>query len=140
MATVFNDNNTLRVCTYNSKGHGTDRVEYMKYLMQKCDILLIQEHWMFESDINSLESAVGNVNVFGVSAMDSNVLLEGRPHGGCALMHNKSLNCLVSPIDTGNPRVCAGCTELKLELGYGLRIEKKYVKLATFIQGKKLKK
>ena len=60
----------------------------------------------------ALEQSIGNVNVFGVSAMDNDTLLNGRPHGGCAMVYNKTLKAVVSPVETNNPRICAGNVKL----------------------------
>jgi exonuclease III len=76
--------------------------------MNECDIISIQEHWLFHNEICLLEQKIGNVNVFGVSPMDNKSLLVGRPHGGCAIMYSKSMSTLVTQIETGNPRICAG--------------------------------
>ena len=118
MDVSHNNNLTMNICTYNSKGHGMDRIEYIKYLMSRCDILFIQEHWMYDHDIHTLEQTIGNVNVFGVSAMDSSTLLIGRPHGGCAIVYNKSLNMVISQIDTGNPRICAAKIKITGSLSF----------------------
>ena len=48
----------------------------------------------------------------GVSAIDSNVLLTGRPHGGCSILWKTSLICKVKPVDTSNCRVFAIIVEL----------------------------
>ena len=101
--------NCLRLCSFNCKGHGRDRIEYVKQLITKCDILLLQEHWYLECNLRSLESDIGNVNVVGVSGMDEHILLHGRPYGGCAFVYKKSLNCTVVPITTDSERFCA-CT------------------------------
>ena len=99
---------SLTVCTYNCKGHGDDRIEYLKSLMNKCNIIFIQEHWFFQNEICMLEQNIDNINVFGVSPMDDKALLVGRPHGGCAIMYSKSMTTPVRQIETDNPRMCAG--------------------------------
>jgi len=55
----------LKLCTYNSGG---------------------QEHWYFDNEINYLESSVGNVQAFGISVLDNDEIIIGRPHGGCAIL------------------------------------------------------
>ena len=32
--------NALKICSFNSKGHGQDRIEYIKNLLTQCDIIL----------------------------------------------------------------------------------------------------
>ncbi len=54
--------------------------------MEHTDILLIQEHWCHEADINRIVDNMDNVQITGVSGMDSNVLLSGRPYRGCAFL------------------------------------------------------
>ena len=62
----------------------------MKHVLTMCDILLIQEHWLFQDDICALVNNVDNVSI-NVSGMDQNVLLSSRPYGGCAIIVNNSL-------------------------------------------------
>ena len=75
--------------------------------MKKCDILLVQEHWLLDCDIGEFTQFIDDVNVHGVSGMDNDVLLTGRPYGGCAIVYRKSLNCSVTPIICKSRRVCA---------------------------------
>ena len=102
----------LKFCTYNCKGHGPDRIEYIKRLMCKCDILLLQEHWYIESDLCKLSESIGNVNVTGVSGVNERKLLMGRPYGGCALVYSKSLSCSIKPVDTQSCRLSACLIEI----------------------------
>ena len=60
---------SLLFATYNSHGSGTDRIEYMKEILQVTDILLIQEHWLLDSRISSLEDNINDVHVHGMSGM-----------------------------------------------------------------------
>ena len=41
---------------------------------------------MFQDDIVTLVNNIDNVSGYGVSGMDHNVLLSGRPYGGCAIV------------------------------------------------------
>jgi hypothetical protein len=66
---------SLKLCSYNSRGHGLDRIEYMRHLMEECDILFVQEHWYFEHDIKLLQESIDNVQVYGISGMNNNKLL-----------------------------------------------------------------
>ena len=40
----------LNLCSYNSNGSSTDRLLYIQDIFNDCDILLIQEHWLFTID------------------------------------------------------------------------------------------
>ena len=70
--------------------------------------IISQEHWLFTENIPSFAEKVGNVNIHATSGMDETKLLLGRPYGGCAILWKKSLNCIVSPIESGNQRIVAG--------------------------------
>ena len=104
--------NNLKLCTFNCKGHNLDRIEYMRTLIKECDLLLVQEHWYLECNINKLESEIGNVNVIGTSGMDEQKLIRGRPYGGCAIVYRKDFKCTVIPVKSGCKRLCACILEL----------------------------
>ena len=95
------ESDNLKVCTFNCKGHGKDRIDYIRTLMSQCDVLFLQEHWLLESEFSWFEQSVGGVSVYGVCAMSNDALLRGRPHGGCALLINKSLKSRIQPIIIG---------------------------------------
>ena len=97
----------LVFCTFNSRGHANDRVEYIKHLMCKCDILLLQEHWCFEANLPLLEAKIENVNIIGISGMDEDKIQSGRPYGGCAFVYKKNMKCSIEPIVTKSKRLCA---------------------------------
>ena len=65
----------LAIASYNSNGYAADRLAYMDKLMLTNDVLLVQEHWLMNSRISSLESSLHNVHVHGVSSMPDNEIL-----------------------------------------------------------------
>ena len=79
----------LRIISYNCRGwHGSS--PYVSDLLSSCDILLIQEHWLFRENFDVLN--ISDQFIFtAVSGMDSSNLFVGRPFGGCAIMYHKSL-------------------------------------------------
>ena len=85
-----------------------DRIEYMKHLMLENDIMFLQEHWYMSSELKDLEYLLKTVHVTGISGMNEQILLQGRPHGGCALVYNKLLNCTVTPV-THDSKRCMAC-------------------------------
>ena len=97
----------LRVCSYNSHGLGAGRIEYMKFLMNECDVLMVQEHWLLKEQIPTFVKHFPKSVVHAVSGMQSNVLVSGRPHGGCAILVNSRWPVKVVPIEMQNCRVCA---------------------------------
>ena len=97
--------------SYNSRGLGPGRMDYITELSTKCDFLLIQEHWLLCENLGTFHS-IPNISCHGVSAMDSSQVLAGRPHGGCSILWKNSLSCKVTPVESGNLRSCSVLVEL----------------------------
>ena len=95
---LFNMDMNISVTSFNCKGHGDDRQEYIEYLTRVYDIVLPQEHWYHDHDINSLSNRIDNVQVYGASGMDQSELILGRPYGGCAILVKSSIKCKFTPI------------------------------------------
>jgi len=108
------DNTTKHfvIASWNSRGHGDNRIDYMKKLLQNVDVLMIQEHWYFENDLNSIVNSMDGIHVYGTSGMDPSNLLHGRPYGGCAILYSKHLKCKFTPVDSVSSRCCAVIMEL----------------------------
>lgn len=100
-------NTNLRIMSYNCRGHSPQRLDYIDRLMKACDILLIQEHWYFHKDMDAIPAHLGNVYFTGVSGMDHNELLIGRPYGGCAICVKTSVKCKFVSIPSKSKRMCA---------------------------------
>ena len=96
----------LAVATYNSQGHGADRLAYIKNLCINHDFVFVQEHWLFKSELSVIENKLG-VNIHGTSGMKENALLIGRPFGGCAIIWKPTIACEVIPIASESSRMCA---------------------------------
>ena len=99
--------NSLVFGTYNSRGYAPDRVNYVKHLLSLCHVLFIQEHWLFEADLARLCNNLTNVSYVGVSGMNQNELILGRPYGGTAILYRNGMNCRVKSIECNNSRICA---------------------------------
>ena len=99
----------LTIGSYNSQGMGTGRLDYINEVMENIDLLCLQEHWLFGEQMNMLDKTDKNCFVYGISGMNDNCLVLGRPYGGCAIIWKRSLTitCTVTPIDTNSKRVCA---------------------------------
>jgi endonuclease/exonuclease/phosphatase family metal-dependent hydrolase len=97
----------LQISTYNSNGLGDGRLEHIKQIMTDADILLIQEHWQHENQLDIFEKKIDGVCSHGVSGMANNTLLVGRPFGGCAILWKQSLICPISPVSCKSKRMCA---------------------------------
>ncbi|ELT87026.1 hypothetical protein CAPTEDRAFT_186812 [Capitella teleta] len=55
-----------------NQGPADDRIAYMRRLLKGCDIFFIQEHWLYQDDLDRL-CLNPDFLVFGTSAMDPNL-------------------------------------------------------------------
>ena len=102
----------INFVSYNCHGFGPTQIDYTGKLCNQYDFVFVQEQWLLEENLASLHDSIPGVTSHGVSAMDSSILLSGRPHGGCSILWKTSLICIVSPVNTGNRRVCAVIIDL----------------------------
>ena len=116
----------LTFASYNSNGCAPDRREYMKKILNKTNILFVQEHWLNDDGLRQLQVEMDSVFIYGKSGMRKNELLLGRPYGGVAIMVQKSLVCNLIPVtDVDNSRIFA-CI-LKLNEGRSLLLINMYM-------------
>ena len=103
------DNTTLPLtfASYNSNGLGVGRTEYISQLMNKCDILLLQEHWQLENQLDNLSSIFTGTHSHGVSGMNEREIVQGRPYGGVAFLWKESINCKIRLVKCNSNRLCA---------------------------------
>ena len=108
---MMTDSKKMTISTYNCKHYKDIKVPYMKKLLDDSDIILIQEHCLYEKQLNEL-SKLGDVGYHGVSPMNECIPLVGRPFGGCAIVWRNKLNAKFTPIPTHSNRLCAGTFQL----------------------------
>ena len=82
---------TITLATYNVQGLNPAKYDYINHILMNCDILFIQEHWLFNSQSHLLSDSICNVNTHVVSGMPDNVLINGRPFGGCAILWKQEM-------------------------------------------------
>ena len=97
----------LHQATYNCHGHGPDKLQYISKLCENYDIILVQEHWLFDSQLDVFEKHLKDIRAHGVSGMTNNELLSGRPYGGLAILWHNSLRAKIEPVSTSSHRLCA---------------------------------
>jgi exonuclease III len=113
----------LNFTTFNSNGLGPGRKEYISELMTNSHFLLLQEHWLFEEQLHKLRGEIGeNVNIHGISGMDGESLLVGRPYGGCAIAWDVNFEAIIAPVQWESKRVCAVTIKQELLLNDTLLI------------------
>ena len=104
--------NKLKICTFNSNGSAVDRLVYINELFQQCDILLIQENWLYQDNMSIYKQYCGKCSVYGVSSMDQCELLSGRRFGGTAILWHSSTISKVKFIPVDNKNMCAMLIEV----------------------------
>ena len=104
--------NNLSFCTYNIRGFNSTKIDYINQLLIKYDILLIQEHWLNNYQISSLAGHFPQYNVHGVSAVDSGVILQGRPHGGCLILYTNINGRKIRFVTNQSKRMCSLCINI----------------------------
>ena len=98
----------MKISSYNCAGFKGNCDYINKTVFKNCDILLLQETWLYNFEFNLFNEKVKNCQYHAVSAMDeSDIGRVGRPKGGCAIVWHKNLALSILPIDTKTPRLCA---------------------------------
>lgn len=97
----------LSIVSYNSQGSSPSRVEYVNKLVNLYDFVLIQEHWLRSCQFKQYENKFNNACSHSVSGMSDDMLLNGRPFGGCSIIWKKNIMAVVTPVNTQSNRICA---------------------------------
>ena len=97
----------FNVCSYNCKGYNDRKSMFISALFLLYDFILLQEHCLFQNRLHVLNSINSKVGFIGTSAMDENVLLSGRPHGGCAIVWHNDIKHKIEVIDCVSRRLFA---------------------------------
>ena len=99
--------NQLKIIAWNSRGLSAS-VPYIRSLLDRCDLLCISEHWLFENSLNRLgDISVDHIYVANAStsANAENYGLK-RGQGGVAILWHKSITG-ITPIDNiVHERIC----------------------------------
>ena len=59
----------LLLISYNSRGFNDSKQEFICQLLSKCNFLLLQEHWLFESQLSNSSLFGSNSLLHGVSGL-----------------------------------------------------------------------
>ncbi|CAL4127531.1 unnamed protein product, partial [Meganyctiphanes norvegica] len=101
------ENKVISVISYNCEHADDVKLPFFHELFDICDFLLIQDYAMFQSKLPWLNAVDSDVGVHGVSAMDENKLLGGRPHGGAVILWRGSIGGRVTPVLWDSKIFCA---------------------------------
>ena len=82
----------LTIGSFNMHGFNNSW-SYLKHLSELCDIIFVQEHWLYDCNLHYLDSINDKFMCYGKSSMTekSCTWVKGRPHGGVAVLYRKSI-------------------------------------------------
>ena len=80
--------------------------DYVSNLLSACDICKLQEHWLFNEQLQSLNFN-NDFSSVGVSGMTSTDFIAGRPFGGCGILYRKSLSQYITTHRSISKRFCS---------------------------------
>ena len=100
---------SISVTSFNCKGFKERNYDFIKFLFDRSDIMLLQETWLYSFEHDKIGKLLGNNALyFSKSAMqDTDVGRLGRPFGGCAVVCKAHINMSITPLETHSNRLCA---------------------------------
>ena len=90
----------LQICSYNCRGLGAGKSQFMQNLCDRLHFIFIQEHWPHDSNSHWFDNNIRNIHSHIVSGMSSNEIMQGRPYGGTAILLRDNLRAMVEPVIT----------------------------------------
>ena len=98
----------LKLTSFNCNGFKNRNYDYIRDIFDKCNILFLQETWLYEFEHKQYCKVLPQCQYYAVSAMDdSEIIRAGRPFGGCSIIWHKNLQLSFIPIQTISKRLCA---------------------------------
>ena len=100
--------NQLKVTSFNCQGFKFRNYDYLIETYNKCDILILQETWLYNFEHCTLNNILPLSQHHAISAMDeAEIGRNGRPYGGCAIIWHNNINLSIEPVQTMSTRICA---------------------------------
>ena len=98
----------LKMTAFNCQGFKYRNYNYVNEIFNKCNILMLQETWLYNFEHNNFTKEIPNCQYYAISGMDeADVSRVGRPKGGVAILWHKNLKLAFTPIETSSVRLCA---------------------------------
>ena len=102
----MNSGDNLKIISFNCKGFKERNYDFLKCLFETCDILLLQETWLYSFQKKEITNLLKDSDCHTSSSMqDDDVGRRGRPFGGLGIVWKKSIPMKVTPIQTTNVRI-----------------------------------
>ena len=96
---------SIKIISYNCRGFRSSS-GYVRELLEHCDILFLQEHWLPDLHLNDLNVSDDFV-VAAMSGMAFDQVISGRSYGGCAIYCHNKLSVSFSPCPVVSKRFCS---------------------------------
>ena len=97
----------ITISSFNCKGFVPRNYEYISKIFSKSDIVLLQEHWLYDYEFNKFKSVLTNCSYIAKSSMKNDIILSGRIFGGISILWKNSLNFNFECIRTESYRLLA---------------------------------
>jgi len=68
-------NEVFRFASYNSRGFNVDKQKYVQKVLRDCDIMLLQEHWLSDSQLSISDTLSPDHVSVAVSGFGNNSVL-----------------------------------------------------------------
>ena len=107
-------NSNIRIISYNCGGW-ISASNFVFNLLNDCDICMIQEHWLFKEQLQSLNISDQYFST-AVSGMVSTEFVAGRLFGGCAILYHKSLSKFIKLISKRFRAISLTCSSMSILL------------------------
>ena len=101
-----NQLSNISIVSYNCKGFKSRNFNYLKKLFAVSDILLVQEHWLYNFEFSVFNKVLPNCRYIAKSSMQSDTINYGRPYGGIAIIWKDTLSIEINEITTLSDRLC----------------------------------
>lgn len=99
----------FNITSFNCKHFRTEgpKFDFIDKCALDCDIMFIQEHCLYDSELDKLSKLGGGMEYTARSSMDETICLDGRKYGGAAILWKTTMNGKFKEIICDNCRLCA---------------------------------
>ena len=98
----------LKLTSFICAGFKYRNFSYLKEIFKRCDIILLQETWLYNFKYSEFINILPNCQYHAISTMDeSKVRRVGRPYGGCAILWHRNLALTITPVKSMSARICS---------------------------------
>ena len=98
---------SITVTSLNCRGFNAMKEVYINHLLNQCDVLFLQEHWLSERQLHIFGDINSEFTYAAVSGFGNDAVLTGRPYGGCAILLRKSLAVAFKQLECESRRLLA---------------------------------